>query len=89
MRADGNKVNNFVLIRYCQEGSVGDFQSPVIGDSIELIPVNPVIEGYMCSLLARTDHLEFGSGYGFRLIGLQKLLVLMGVLFAVTRCNES
>ena len=33
-----------------------DFQSPVIVDSIELIPVNPAIEDYIRSLLARTDH---------------------------------
>ncbi|WP_292994812.1 O-methyltransferase [Nitrosomonas sp.] len=33
-----------------------DFQTPVSGDSIELIPVNPEIEDYMRSLLTQTDH---------------------------------
>lgn len=33
-----------------------DSQSPVIHDSIEIIPVNPVIDEYMRSLLTQTDH---------------------------------
>lgn len=56
MRADGDKVNNFVLIRDCEGESMGDIQSPVTNDSIGLTPVNPAIEDYMCGLLAQTDH---------------------------------
>ncbi|AEJ00437.1 O-methyltransferase family 3 [Nitrosomonas sp. Is79A3] len=33
-----------------------DSQSPVIHDSIEIIPVNPAIDDYMISLLTQTDH---------------------------------
>lgn len=35
---------------------MADSQSPVIHDSIEIIPVNPAIDDYMRSLLTQTDH---------------------------------
>lgn len=51
-----------------------DTQSPVIDDVTELIPVNPVIEDYMRSLMGQTDHTvlmemeEFGRQRDFPIV---------------------